>query len=145
MNKVAVIFDPYFKNYKQHIRKVVQKTLKFLKKNNLALDVYLVKDAEIKRLNLRFRDKNKVTNALSFVTARNFPHPDIKQPLRYLGEIYLAPSYIKVHKESLEYLFIHGLLHLLGYTHSRPRDKITMEKAERRLWKRLFPHKPFIV
>lgn len=126
----VVISDVGFKHYEARVKKALKKSLKVLKKNNLALDIYLVKDAEIRRLNLRFRGKNKVTNVLSFSTSRKFPRPDIKKSFRYVGEIYLAPHYIKIHREKIEHLVIHGLLHLLGYTHEKKHDRIRMEQLE---------------
>jgi len=36
--------------------------------------------------------------------------------------------------EEVQFLFIHGLLHLLGHTHANPDDETEMRAAERRLW-----------
>jgi ssRNA-specific RNase YbeY (16S rRNA maturation enzyme) len=52
-----------------------------------------------------------------------------------LGEVYLCPSYIKVNGESLEYLAIHGLLHLMGFNHEKNRDRIRMKSTEQKIQK----------
>lgn len=132
MNKIIIDSSPEFTNLKPRVAKIIQKSLKILKKNNLAMEIYLVKDAEIKRLNKHFLGKNKVTSVLSFEALPEFPRPDI-HPLRYLGEIYLAPDYIKNHKEDIRRLARHGLLHLLGYTHHKKGDRIRMERLEQKL------------
>ncbi|MDI6820709.1 MAG: rRNA maturation RNase YbeY [Patescibacteria group bacterium] len=130
MNKVVVVSDLRFRKLGLHLKATIQKSLKVLNKNNLAFDVYLIKDVEMKRLNLRFRGKNKITSVLSFVASPKFPQPDLRPPLRYIGEIYLAPDYIEKQKQNIELLAIHGLLHLLGYTHRKKNDKLKMEHKE---------------
>lgn len=79
---------------------------------------------EIKKINLKYRAKNKPTDVLSFVVS----DPDC------LGEIVLCPEVLL--RQSKEYghsydqemltMLIHGILHLLGYDHER-------SKAEDRL------------
>jgi len=77
--------------------------------------VNLIGDGLMKKLNLKFRKKDKTTDVLSF----NLNESGI------LGEIYI--SYPKAKKQAKEYyvsmkdelrrLSGHGTLHLLGYTH----------------------------
>jgi rRNA maturation RNase YbeY len=84
-----------------------------------AVAVFLVDDS--------FMEKN----VLAFPAPKNFPRPDLVG--RPLGEIYLNPRFIARAGDSLEYMLIHGFLHLLGYDHERERDRIAMERYERRL------------
>lgn len=128
-----VILDSGFPRLEAQIKKTLQKSLKALKKNNVVVDVYLIKDAEIKRLNALFKKKNKATNVLSFPASGKFPRPDVRKSFRHLGEIYLAPDYIQKHNEDIRHLAVHGLLHLLGYTHKGKRDRIRMEALEAKL------------
>lgn len=115
-------------------KKVAQATLDalfFLHKKNSYCDVYLLSDSSIKKINLKFRKKEKPTNILSFVNTQNTPHPEIGGQIRsFLGEIYIAPEYIKTKGEDLIFILIHGILHLVGYTHSKKRDRIKMETLE---------------
>ncbi len=91
------------------------------------LSVVFTGDAFMRRINLTYRRKDKPTNVLAFPIAEG------------VGEIYLDMPYIKCEstkydhapKIHLDYLFIHGLLHLAGYDHG---DE--MERLERRLMKK---------
>ena len=89
------------------------KILKMMK--NIILIIYLTHKRIA--LNLQFRKKNYATDVLSFESA----DPEC------LGELVLCPEVLKrqagEHKLSfkmeLTYMFIHGVLHLLGYDHEQ--------------------------
>lgn len=96
-----------------------------------ALTILLASDSQVRDLNCTYRGKDKPTNVLSFP----FPqagHAD------YLGDIVLA--YGVVRQEAAEsrkrfvnhaaHLAVHGVLHLLGYDHVKPRDAAKMEAVE---------------
>lgn len=116
------------------LNSIVRKSLRFLKVKNSYADVYLVSNKEIQKLNYKYRRKDKPTNVLSFPNPKVFP--DIGKQ-KFLGEIYLSPKYIQDHNESLEFMLIHGLLHLLGFNHIKKGDRIRMEKKEKELLKLL--------
>lgn len=128
-----------FRKLEKEVKKTAELTLKLIKKNG-SVALYLVDDLEIKRLNKIFRGKNKFTNVLSFCEPNFFPHPELsqKKECKFLGEIYLAPVYIKKHEEDISYLAIHGLLHLVGYTHEEESDKMRMERKEKIILSRVF-------
>jgi probable rRNA maturation factor len=86
-----------------------------------SLSIACVDEKTSKRLNKKYRGKNKPTNILSFPLRKN------------MGEIILCRAVIKkeaknfnrTFPEFLQFLVIHGMLHLKGLEHSS-----TMEKAE---------------
>ncbi len=88
--------------------------------NNSGFTLLITNDAEIKRLNSKFRKINKSTDVLSFQLAKN---EQIKN--KYLGDIVISvKKAIKQAKEKhfpveteLLMLLIHGYLHLLGHDH----------------------------
>lgn len=90
------------------------------------IDVFLVDSETMRKLNRKYRKKNKTTNVLSFTSPLNFPTDT-------LGEIYLDPKYIEKKKEDLAFMLVHGVLHILGYDHVRTRDRIVMERKEARI------------
>ncbi len=98
-----------------------------------SLTVLLADDARLKMLNHDFRGKNKPTNVLSFPSGENAE--------RYLGDIAIAfdvaQREAKAEGKALighaTHLAIHGVLHLLGFDHERPRDAKVMEPLETRI------------
>ena len=102
------------------------------------LTVCLVTDAEIARMNARFRKKKGSTDVLSFPSGEK----RARNRATYLGDIAIAPRtarrYAKKNgrrlDEELRVLVLHGVLHLLGYDHET--DQGQMERIEMRLRKR---------
>lgn len=89
------------------------------------INVIMVGDARMKSLNTKFRGVDRTTDVLSF----SFDDDEPDQPPSLTGEIYIsipqANRQAKAHGHELgdEILFLasHGMLHLLGYTHSTGR------------------------
>jgi len=85
------------------------------------VDVVLIGDARMRKLNQAFRLEDKTTDVLSF----SLEDDEGDQPNPYLGEIYISIPQAKrqalraEHELNDEILFLlsHGLLHLLGKTH----------------------------
>jgi probable rRNA maturation factor len=102
------------------------------------VNVALVSDATMRRLNQRYRDVNKVTDVLSF------PAAPVRKRRRgeFLGDLAIATGLAgrqarrlghSTAKE-LRILALHGLLHLLGYDHQT--DLGAMRRLEERLRQR---------
>lgn len=125
-----------YRPLEKRVLRALSGALRIFTKKDSELEVYLVGNGEMKKINRISRRKNKVANVLAFETPASFPHPQSRK--RFLGEIYLAPDYILKKEEDISYLALHGLLHLLGYDHIKNRDRIKMEKKERALWRALF-------
>lgn len=127
MNKILVFsLKNKFRKSEKKIAGSCRGVLKILKKKNLAIEIYLAGDLEMKRLNVEFRKKNKSANVLSFDEPSNFPRPEFKG-LKTIGEIWLNLDYKEM---STDNLLVHSLLHLLGYNHSKKNDRMKMEKLE---------------
>jgi probable rRNA maturation factor len=104
------------------------------------LSVSLVDDYEMRALNRTYRDIDRPTDVLGFAfqEGREFPKTDLQPDL--VGDIVIsvetAARQAERRKMSLqkevEDLFIHGILHLLGYDHTISREKaLEMRKRER--------------
>ena len=95
------------------------------------IDLLITDDAHIQQINSDFRKIDKPTDVLSF------PFEEI--PMAPLGSIVISSDFVKKvslelgHSEYDEFclLFIHGLLHLLGYDHET--DSGEMREREREL------------
>jgi probable rRNA maturation factor len=140
------------KNWKKHISnpaKYLKDKVKFINssilfnKKYINFSILLAGNKEIKMLNNKFRKKNKTTNILSFpFYKRNEIKKKIKNEDRiYLGDIILNFYKIKKKARKNEFekefnkLWIHGLLHLLGYQHDTNKDFYKMRKLENRIFK----------
>jgi rRNA maturation RNase YbeY len=119
--RIAISGEKRFQEHIQPLRRSVERALYFLGKDDASLEIFLV--------GKRVMDKN----VLAFPAVKGFPRPDMKKP--FLGEVYVNPEYIRRAGESLEYMAVHGILHLLGYVHKRTRDRIRMERTEEKVLK----------
>jgi probable rRNA maturation factor len=98
------------------------------------LGVAVVGAAESRRLNARYRGRDRATNVLSF--------PAAAQPagagLPALGDLVVCPRVLRAEalaqakplRAHWAHLIVHGTLHLLGYDHERARDARRMERRE---------------
>ncbi|NRA74184.1 MAG: rRNA maturation RNase YbeY [Rickettsiales bacterium] len=151
---MEIKIDLYFKNKewskndiiqdKEIFSKIVSKILKTIEAVNLckvlSFDLTFVSDAIIEEYNLKFRNKAKATNVLSFPT-ENFLRSDLKKfkmENLYLGEIIFSFETIKKESERqnktfrdhLLHLFTHAFLHLLCYEHDSKKEQQEMEELE---------------
>ncbi len=124
------------------VRNLNKKSLKF-KKNIVFCTLLLSGEKEIKKLNKKFRNKNKVTDVLSFpfYNPKEFKLKIKKNKEVYLGDIIINLNKIKSKnsknnfKQEFNKLWIHGLTHLLGYDHKKNKDFYAMRKIENKLIK----------
>jgi probable rRNA maturation factor len=94
-----------------------------------SLSLVFIGDKLSRKLNKQYRKKDTHTNILSFPIVKNE------------GEIFINAKKAQEearrnniqYKIHLAHLFIHGLIHLKGYTHSS-----TMEKEEEKIFKKFF-------
>ena len=106
-------------------------------KNNYEVDVSLVDEETIHQINRDYRSVDRVTDVISF--AFEDDESDLgrivgEEVPRILGEIFICvPRALEQAKEigntperELQFLFVHGLLHLLGYDHMKPEDEAIM-------------------
>ena len=138
-----ILWKKHLKNPQKYIDKkleLLNERNKDFKKNILICSLLLSGPTEIKRLNQRFRKKNKSTDILSFPF---YGKKDLKYKMNcekevYLGDIIINLSKIKYKdkklkfKEELTKLWLHGLVHLFGYVHKKDKDFYTMNKIEER-------------
>ena len=117
--------------------KVFPKKYRFIKKK-VSLTILLSNNQNIKKLNKKFRNKNKSTDILSFPSEKK---PNIKKS-PYIGDIIVSYEFINKPKalSCLEFkckltkIFIHGFLHLLGFDHVKNKDYIKMLKVEKQIY-----------
>lgn len=115
--------DPFDK-LRASIKKTAVRALKILRKKKISVDIYLAGPALMKKLNAELRNKNYPADVLSFQEPKDFIFPESEY--EKIGEIFL--NFVGTETKKL---LIHGLLHLLGYTHKKEKEAIKMEKMEK--------------
>lgn len=95
-------------------------------KDQVELSIALIGSGRMRKLNQRYRGKNRVTDVLSFPESKVF-FDQFKirswQEVKGLGEIVICPREVKKSAKRLDSTFekelatvlIHGILHLVGY------------------------------
>ena len=102
------------------------------------LSLLLSNNTKIKKLNKKFRNKNKATDILSFKFDTN--QKNLKE--FYLGDIIISFNYVNNPKNLSNYdfrektckIFIHGFLHLIGFDHIKEKDYKIMLKEEQKIF-----------
>ena len=120
------------------LAKVFPKKYRFIKKK-VSLTILLSNNRNIKKLNKKFRNKNKSTDVLSFPSEKKL---NIKKS-PYIGDIVVSYEFMNKPKvlSALEFktkvakIFIHGFLHLLGYDHIKLKDFKEMLTEEKKIYK----------
>ncbi len=103
--------------------------------------VRLVGAAEGRRLNLAYRGKDYATNVLTFAYGKD------------AGDIVICPAVVareaaeqgKTLAQHFAHLAVHGILHMRGYDHEDAADAARMERAEKRILKRLGHANPYLI
>lgn len=116
--------------------KVINFACKKMNVKNPLLNIVLVNNKRIQKINKEYRNIDAVTDVISFAfeEVNDVNYDDI----RFLGEIYIsyercceqAQEFGHSVRRELCYLAVHGLLHLLGYDHMNEKDKKVMRTLE---------------
>jgi len=126
------------KRFGKPLRLLAETFLERLELTGCELSISLVGDHAIRRLNRTWRKKDKATDVLSFPAGdlpKGTPGP------KPLGDVVIsldtakrqAKEYERTLEAELARYLAHGLLHLLGHDHERPKDAQKMARAEERL------------
>ena len=116
---------------------------KYFRSKLINISILLTGNNDIKFLNKKFRKKNKTTDVLSFPSYdQNIIRTKLKsQKNLYLGDIALNLYKIdrgkNKFKSEFDKLWVHGLVHLMGYKHYKNKDFFKMKKIEDKIIKQL--------
>lgn len=120
---------PPRRRMEQAFKIAVRKFKKRMKGKRPSIEIHFVGHTTMKRMNFKFRGRNKATDILSFESFS----------AGLLGSLVIdidtARIQAKEYKHSLEQeileLFIHGVLHLLGFDHEKDNEAKMMARHER--------------
>ena len=144
---MKIVFNGYF--YKNEKLKVTQ-AVKIFSENfkisrNFHFTVHSLNESASKKLNQKTFNKNKPTDVLSFplyndIEAINQLDKSMHEDM---GDMFICRNVIKKNAEiydkdfveELQYIVIHGLLHLIGYSHEKNDKLKTYEsKLMKKIW-----------
>lgn len=129
------------KEHKNKIRIAIRETLKAQReRGDFEVSVSFVSNDEIQNLNKDYRNKDSVTDVLSF------PLDDVGEDgYRILGDIVVSTK--KIIEQAIEYnhsfdreliyMVVHSMLHLLGYDHHKTLEKKEMRSREKLIMQKL--------
>lgn len=100
------------------------------------IQIHLITDHNMKKLNKKFRHKDSATDVLSFSYPESgmpvFPHEPVGEVyISYMTAARQAKENSLSLKDELSVLLVHGALHVMGYDHeTSERDRAAMHKLE---------------
>jgi len=125
----------------RRLRKIAAAILTVVGQAEAELSLALIGNAEMKKLNARYRRKDYPTDVLSFPVDEKLPSPN-----RLLGDVIIsvekageqAKERGRTQDEEMVTLLIHGIVHLLGYDHERSaKDARVMKRLENKIYRQL--------
>jgi len=128
------------------LNKVVSTILDQEKMSDCVINLRLLNDKEMKKLNMQFRQKDKTTNVLSF------PNDDISvKQTKNIGDIAISVEYVKAEAKKegktfddhIIHMLAHGVYHILGYDHENNENAVIMENKEIQALKKINISNPY--
>ena len=112
------------------LKDIANKTKEVLKTDGYFVSLVLTTNEHIHEINKKYRGIDRETDVISFA----FLDDTVSKSNEDLGEIYIsidkahsqAKDYNHSFKREISFLFVHGLLHLLGYDHMNEKDEKEM-------------------
>ena len=126
------------KYFNQKLKKI-SKIINFFENKNIIFTILLTNSLNIKKLNKKFRKRNKSTDVLSFPSFSLKNLKSVRKKKIYIGDIATSYEIIYLRSKKKNFLaefdkvWVHGLLHLIGYDHIRNKDYNKMSKIEKRI------------
>ena len=130
-----------FNEFFSLIDKYYKKTLKVLQiEDKYALSLIIVGPKTIRTINRDYRNIDKETDVISFALLDDNDAYD-DEGIIELGDIFINRNRVLSqakeygHSETREFvfLFVHGLLHLLGYDHMKKEDEKVMFALQKKI------------
>lgn len=107
---------------------------------NSVISLKFCSDSEMREINKRYRGVDETTDVISFPADRDTGlYKTDEEGAVYLGEILIDISYIEKQEKQfglkIEILrvFVHGVLHLLGYDHLNSQQMKDMQSMEEKI------------
>lgn len=128
MNEFEIVNKYNYKEEYKYLDDVINHTLEKLNIKNAYLSIIFIDDEEMHAMNKEYRGIDRTTDVLSFALEDNDTYVPV---IRQLGDVFIsipkmqeqAKEYGHSEKRELSFLVCHGLLHLLGYDHTKGKEE----------------------
>lgn len=128
MRDYEIVNEYNYKGDYSYLNDVIDHTLDKLNINNVIFSVIFIDDEKMHEMNREYRNIDRTTDVLSFALEDN---NRITTEIRQLGDVFIsipkmieqAREYNHSEKRELSFLTCHGLLHLLGYDHTKSKEE----------------------
>ena len=127
MNEFEIINEYNYQDDYDYLNEVINHTLDKLNIKKAYFSIIFIDDEKMHEMNKNYRSIDRTTDVLSFALEDNNTYiPEIRE----LGDIFIsipkmqeqAKEYKHSEKRELAFLVCHGLLHLLGYDHTKSKE-----------------------
>ena len=121
----------------RRLKKLALTVLELVERENVELSLALIGNAEMQKLNAKYRRINRPTDVLSFPMEEK-----LLQETQLLGDVIISVEQAaeqarerrRTLDEEMTTLLIHGIVHLLGYDHERSaKDARIMGRLEKKI------------
>lgn len=109
--------------------------------DRVEISVTFVSTEEIHELNRVYRNKDSVTDVLSFPQYESIEEMEAADGVLCIGDVVICPEQALLQADEfghsgereLVYLFVHSIFHLLGYDHIEEEDRTEMRAQEEKI------------
>lgn len=141
VNLTDIDFDHFIDKFDYFSSKIIE-TLSL--KDNFYAEINIVDNQKIHEINRDYRGIDRPTDVISFAFNDDV-EGEVKiigNPINFLGEIYInheraleqANELNQSFEKEMCFLFVHGLLHLLGYDHMTQEEEEIMFGVQRQIF-----------
>ena len=136
MNSIEIINETSENIDIEDLKNVIDFALKHEDVNNAIMNVIIIDNDKIHKINKEYRGIDRPTDVISFALEDDKTFVDTS--FRVLGDIYISidkvfeqsKAYGHSFRRELSFLTVHGILHLLGYDHMIKSDEEIMFKKQ---------------
>lgn len=129
--------DKYFNDIDEYYKKVLE-VLNI--EDEMDLSLIIVGKTKIRNINREYRKIDRVTDVISFANIDSDDYDYLSEDVN-LGDIFInvdrvnsqAKKYGHSVKREFVFLFVHGMLHLLGYDHMEKEDEEVMFSLQEKI------------
>ena len=133
MKTLKTNIQNYFNSetYSEIIENVAKHASNLFQLSDFEINVVFVSNERIQKLNNKYRNKDYATDVLTFPNGENHQLGDVIISIEKCEE--QANTYNHSFNRELGFLFVHGLLHTLGYDHQTKEEEEEMTTLQERV------------